>query len=214
MKINKHIEYTNLKPKAKLKEIKKFIKTAIERKYRSVVLPYYWLHQAQKQLKNTDIRKVTVFGFPFDRYTKSIITDFVDDYDELDIVLPLLIYYKVAKPKIKEIKQLLKNVQKKIEGKKTKLIIETALMKDKEKQIKELCEIVEECKIDVVKTNTGLFKRKRFEELEEDVKIIKKYWNGEIKASGGINTLNKAKRLIDLGANYIGTSADLLGAAK
>ena len=209
--MNQNIEYTKLDPTITSREVREMVKLAIDRKYRAVVLPYTCLRIAQhiKKLYKSDVKVVTVYGFPFDKYNQDILTTYKNMYDDLDVVIPIKEYY--SNKNLDKVKELLNQVRKSLPDKKVKLIIETLLMTDKEKQIKEICELCKECKIDIVKTNTGLIKRENFAELLDDIKIIKKYWKGEVKAAGGIKKREQVKQLLDLGVNYIGTSQDIGG---
>ena len=83
------------------------------------------------------------------------------------------------------------------------------MMENNEEQTKLACNLANKCKIDVIKTNTGLIKRETFGSLIRDIKLIKKYWKGEIKAAGGIRKLDEVKELLKIGVNYIGTSSDI-----
>jgi len=209
----KYIEYTNLNPKMNLKDLKSLIRVAKERQYRSVVIPYFFCGAAKNLVKDSDVKVVTVFGFPFDMYNQSILTTHKSDYEELDIVIPINLYYYNYPPKLNGIEAFLIQVKKLVPDKKLKLIIETAMMRAKPKQIKELCKLSKDY-IDVIKTNTGLIKRKNINELYEDVTLIKKYWKKEVKAAGGIHTLEETKELIKLGVDYIGCSSDVLKEEK
>ena len=222
--IDKRIEYTQLKLSITSKEIKKIVDLAAKRNYRSVVLSFPNIRVAKNRVANKkyDLKVVTVFGFPSDSYNYSIISTLKNDFDELDMVLPIQQYYYSYPPYLDKIKKfiihvkrqltenIIKNNKKIITQKPLKLIIETSLMRSKVMQIKELCKLAKECGVDVIKTNTGLIKRNKPEDLLEDIQLIKKYWNKDIKASGGIKDLEYAKKLIALGASYIGTSTDIL----
>jgi deoxyribose-phosphate aldolase len=223
MEINKHIEFTNLNMRATSKEITKMVNLAAERGYRAVVLTHNNVGLAKRHIskRGYDLKAVTVMGFPSDNYSDRIVhEDYTSEYDELDIVMPIQDYYYNYPPYLDRIESFLNYIKGKLEGeilgsdgKKThkpiKLIVETALMRAKDMQIKELCELAKKCDINVIKTNTGLIKREKFQDLLEDVQIIKKYWRGDIKASGGIKTKESAAALIAVGATLIGTSNDL-----
>ena len=209
----KYIEFTNLNPRMELKDLKSLIRAAKERQYRSVVIPYFFCSTAKNLVKDSDIKVVTVFGFPFDMYTQSILTVHKNDYNELDIVIPINLYYYNNPPKLKGIEAFLIQIKKLIPDKKLKFIIETALMRAKPKQIKELCKLSKDY-VDCLKTNTGLIKRKSIDDLYEDIRLIRKYWKKEIKAAGGIKDLETVKELIKLGVDYIGCSSDVLKKEK
>jgi len=102
-------------------------------------------------------------------------------------------------------------------------------MNCKQQQICELVKCIEDSGGDMIKTNTGKFKgqfnqvsvkefkerkelskarERRFSDLLEDVQIINSWTDLPIKASGGIDTSEKALELVKEGASIIGTSSD------
>ena len=91
-----------------------------------------------------------------------------------------------------------------MKGKIIKVIIETGLLNKKE--IKKLCEICAEEKVDFVKTSTGFNGEGASVEV---VELMRKHLpdSVRIKASGGIRTAKKAKKMIEAGASRIGASA-------
>ena len=227
MNIASCIEYTNLNPRLTSKEIKHVVDLAASRKYRSVVLTYNNISVAKNLISKNkyDLKVVTVYGFPFDQYSPSILTDYKDFYDELDVVLPIQEYYFNYPPYLDIIANFLKVVKEKLStgivsinnkqiSKTIKLIIETPLMRAKDTQIKELCKLAKDVGIDVIKTCTGLRRYKSINSLVNDVHIIRKYWKGSIKASGGIRTIQDCQKLIKVGATLIGTSSDILASTK
>jgi len=211
--LRKYIEYTNLNPSLTSKEVKQFVLTAAQRGYRSVVLSYNNCTIAKQiiQQKNLDLKVVTVYGFPFDRYKSDVITVYSPFYDEIDVLIPINLYYFSNPPYLDRIETLLKQVKTILPDKVVKFIIETTLMRDKQKQIKELCNLAKQCNVDVIKTCSGLIKppTRTFQTLVEEIKLIKKYWKKDIKASGGIRTKEQVEKLVKLGVNYIGTSTDI-----
>jgi len=211
--MNKLIEYTNLNPALNSKEIKEFTLLAAERQYRSVVLTYNCCSVAKKLVdqNNLNLKVVTVLGFPFDRYNRDILQFYNKFYDEIDVLIPIHLYYYNYPPFLNEIEKLLKTIRSSLPNKRVKFIIETTLMRDKPRQIKELCKLAKKCGVDVIKTCSGLFKvpNRTFQNLVEEVNLIKKYWKKGIKASGGIKTRDEVKQLAKLGVKYIGTSTDI-----
>jgi deoxyribose-phosphate aldolase len=220
--INKMIEYTKLNPTMTSKQVKIEVDLAALRGYRSIVLTYQNIGLARSYIrqKGYDLKVVVVLGFPSDNYNFGMLKTFKNDYDEVDMVLPIQDYYFSYPPYLDKIEATIKYVKKEMESdvlamngkpfvKGFKLILETAYMRAKDMQVKELCELAKKCEVNVIKTNTGLIQRKGFEDLLEDVNTIKKYWQGDIKASGGIKKLEDAEILIKAGATLIGTSSDL-----
>ena len=213
MNLSKLIEFTNLNPSLNSKQIKELVLLASKRQYRSVVLAYNCCSVAKKIINqnNLNLKVVTVFGFPFDRYNKDILHFYNKFYDEIDVLIPIHLYYYNYPPFLNEIEKLLKTVRSTLSDKKIKFIIETTLMRDKSKQIKELCKLARSCQVDVIKTCSGIIKvpNRTFQDLIDEVKLIKKYWKKDIKASGGIKTIKEVEQLAKLGVKYIGTSTDI-----
>jgi len=86
----------------------------------------------------------------------------------------------------------------------TKVIIETGLLSNTEKII--ACEIVKDAGADFVKTSTGINAQGA---TIEDVKLLRRAVGPDfgVKASGGIRTYDDAIKMINAGANRIGTSS-------
>ena len=87
-----------------------------------------------------------------------------------------------------------------------KVIIETCLLTDEEKVA--ACELVTDSGADFIKTSTGFSTGGA---TEEDVKLMAANIGPdvEIKASGGIRTLDDANRFIKAGASRLGCSASV-----
>ena len=62
--INKHIEHTLLKQDAKHEDFIKLFKEAEEYKFLGVCINPLYVKLAKEQLKHTDVKVVTVVGFP------------------------------------------------------------------------------------------------------------------------------------------------------
>ena len=84
-----------------------------------------------------------------------------------------------------------------------KIILETCLLTDAEKT--RACEIAKEAGLDFVKTSTGYKKGATV----PDVKLMHRTVAPqlEVKASGGIRSLDNALAMLDAGASRLGTSA-------
>ena len=64
MEIGKYIDHTNLKMDAKVKDIEKLCKEAIEYGFESVCVHPYYVPLAKKLLENTNVNVCVVIGFP------------------------------------------------------------------------------------------------------------------------------------------------------
>ena len=105
--------------------------------------------------------------------------------------------YDYVKDEIEEIRDA-------IDGHILKVIIETCFLTESE--IAKMTEICNETYVNFIKTSTGFGSRGA---SIEDLKIINKHKNEilEIKASGGIKTLEDAEKFINEGATRLGTSS-------
>jgi deoxyribose-phosphate aldolase len=85
-----------------------------------------------------------------------------------------------------------------------KVIIETALLKDEEKEV--ACQLAMSAGADFVKTSTGFGPGGA---TVEDVALMRRVVGPAlgVKAAGGIRTYADAKRMIEAGASRIGASA-------
>lgn len=83
----------------------------------------------------------------------------------------------------------------------SKVILETCRLS--EKDIIRFCELARENRIDYVKTSTG-YGIAGADEL--DIVLMRLFFKGRIKASGGISTLEDCLKFIKLGAHKIGMS--------
>lgn len=205
MEIGSYIDHTNLSATATLKDIKKLCDEAIKCHFASVCVNPIYVEIAKKLLKNSTVNICTVIGFPLGANTISTkefeaIEAVNNGADEIDMVI------NIGALKNKDydyIKQEITDIRDAIDGKVLKVIIETCYL-DKD-EIKKMTEICNETFVNFIKTSTGFGTRGA---NREDIEIINKYKNEilEIKASGGIKTLEDALKFIDLGVTRIGTS--------
>lgn len=205
--IKSKIEHTVLKADTSVQEVKDLCKEAIKYELFGVCVPPYFVKLAKQSIKDTPIQLVTVIGFPLGYNTTPAKVEearkAIDEgADEIDMVL------NIAALKNGDFNFVLNDIQSvatlvQLKSKKLKVIIETALLSDKEK-IK-ACEICAEVGVDFVKTSTGFAKSGA---TVKDVELMRKTLPSsiKIKASGGIKTKQQAEELIKAGANRLGTS--------
>lgn len=204
---NTYIEHTNLKPDLTDRDIDRLIDESKIHKFLGVCVPPFWVKKVSRELANTDIRLVTVIGFPLgyqrtEAKIKEMELALADGADELDLVINIsALKSGMNWPKI-EIAKASKLVHD--QGKMLKVIVETALLLEKE-----LCEVskmVSDSGADYIKTSTGFSSRGA---SIRDVEIMKANISSNvgIKASGGIKTLSQLRTLVQVGAERIGTSS-------
>ena len=206
MELNNYIDHTNLKQVGTLKDIEKLCNEAINYHFASVCVAPYYVPLAKKLLKDSTVAVCTVIGFPNGYSTKETkvfeaINAIENGADEIDMVININALknkdYDYVKEEIEEIRDA-------IDGHILKVIIETCFLDENE--IAKMTEICNETFVNFIKTSTGFGSRGA---SVEDLKTINKHKNDvlEIKASGGIKTLEDAEKFINAGATRLGTSS-------
>ena len=201
-----YIDHTILKADAKLSQIKKLCKEAIEYEFCSVCVNPCHVKSCAKYLKDSNVKVCTVIGFPLGATsTKAKAFEakqaIKDGATEVDVVINV---GKLKDKKYAYVEKDLNSVVKVSEGKAlVKVIIETCLLTPDE--IRKACEIVVASGAQFVKTSTGFSK---YGARVEDVEIMKETVKDQIliKASGGVSDFESMKAMINAGANRIGTS--------
>lgn len=211
-KIASLIDHTLLKPDATVGDIKQLCQEAIDNGFWSVCVNPYYAALAARILRNSQVRVCSVVGFPLGANTpevKSFETKkaLKDGAQEIDMVINLGALksgdYELVKRDIRNVVKQGTEIQR---NPIVKVIIETGLLTDKEKAL--ACQLVKESGAHFVKTSTGINTRGA---TVKDVQFIRKFVGSEfgVKASGGIRTYEYAVKLIDAGANRIGTSSGI-----
>ncbi|WP_427902756.1 deoxyribose-phosphate aldolase [Metamycoplasma alkalescens] len=203
--LNKLIDHTFLGQAGTTKDIDKLIDEAKKYDFKSVCIAPSYVKYAKEKLKNTDILICTVIGFPLGYNVTSVKvfeTKIAIEHgaDEIDMVM------NVGRFKDKQYEYILNEIKaiKEVCGNKIlKVIVETALLTNDE--IAKATEIILQSGADFIKTSTGFsYRGASF----EDVEIMKNIAKDKllIKASGGIKSKEDAQKMVDLGANRLGTS--------
>lgn len=206
MELNNYIDHTNLKVISTLKDIEKLCNEAIKYHFASVCVSPYYVKLAKNLLKDSTVSVCTVIGFPNGYNTKETkvfeaINAIENGADEIDMVINI----EALKNKdFDYIKEEIEEIRDAIDGHILKVIIETCYL-DEEEIIK-MTEICNETFVNFIKTSTGFGSRGA---SLRDLEIINEYKNEilEIKASGGIKTLEDAEAMINMGATRLGTSS-------
>ena len=209
MELNKYIEHTLLKQNATKDEVIKLLDEAKKYNFLGVCVNPCNVALAKEYLKDTDIKIVTVIGFPLGQSTTEIkILETIDAVkngaDEIDMVI------NGGKLKDGEFDCIVDEISKikfACQGKNLKVILETDLLTGEE--IKKACELCVKAKADFVKTSTG-FVKNGIGAKAEDVKLMYdtvKDFGLQVKASGGIRDKETALKMIEAGAVRLGTSS-------
>lgn len=207
MDIAGKIDHTLLKPDATEDDIVNLCREAVRYGFASVCVNPTYLSTAACILDGTPVVPSTVIGFPLgatvtEVKVKEILVAKAHGAGEVDAVI------NIGRVKSADWEFVEREIQDMIEaargcGLVTKIIIETGLLNEEEKQ--RAAEIVRKSGADYIKTSTGFFGGVTV----EDVRKLKQ-WVGskvKVKASGGIRTREFALELIKAGADRLGTSS-------
>ena len=211
MDISKYIEHTLLKQDATKDGLEKLFEEAIQNNFLGVCVNPCFVKDAKKFLKNSNVKIVTVIGFPLGANTPEVKAfetkkAIEDGADEIDMVI------NVSKLKDKDydyVKNDIEIVRHACPDNILKVILETDLLTKDE--IKKACEICIDAKANLVKTSTGFVKNgvgAKVEDVELMYQTVSPF-GLKVKASGGIRDSEKALALIKAGATRLGTSSGL-----
>ena len=209
MDLAQYIEHTLLKQDATKEELQKLLEEAKTYNFKGICVNGANIKTAKEYLKDTNVKIVTVVGFPLGACTSEVKAfeaqkAIEDGADEVDMVINVQSLkdknFDYTKKDIETVKQACGN-------KILKVIIETDLL-TKEEIIK-ACELIVEAKADFAKTSTGFVKNGVGAKVE-DIELMHKTLKNtpvKIKASGGIKDKTKAIALVNAGASRLGTSS-------
>ena len=205
MDINNYIDYTNLKATATKEDIKVLCNEAKKYHFASVCINPCYVELASELLSGSNVNVCTVVGFPLGmnatatkEYEAIVATE--SGADEIDMVI------NVGALKDKDydyVKQEIETIRDSIGAKTLKVIIETCYLTENE--IIKMTEICNETFVNFIKTSTGFGSRGA---SIEDIKLINEHKNEalEIKAAGGIRSLDEVLEYIDNGVTRLGIS--------
>ena len=211
MDLNKTIEHTLLKPTASNDALKKLYEEAKEHKFLGVCINPCYVRFAKENLKNSDVKIVTVIGFPLGANTTDVKVfetqkAIEDGADEIDMVINVT---KLKDDNKDFIVNEISAIKKACNGHNLKVIIETDLLTKEE--IVKACKYSIEGGADFVKTSTG-FVKGGVGAKAEDVKLMYETVKDaglRVKASGGIRDKEAAILMIEAGAARLGTSSGI-----
>lgn len=199
------IDHTLLKPEATRAEIEKLCAEAAHYKFASVCVQPYRAAVAAELLKKSEVKVCTVIGFPLGANRAEIkaleaVRACTDGALELDMVINI----GAAKDKNWSVIQTeVESVVRAAQERLVKVILETSLLNNDE--IIQACKIARDSGAIYVKTSTGFNGGASI----EAVQLMKKTVGDDmgVKASGGIRDLDTLMKMVDAGANRIGTSS-------
>ena len=206
MNYNKMIDHTVLKADTPLETVKRICDEAMEYGFASVCINPCHVAYCADYLKDSDVNVCTVIGFPLGANTSAVKAFETKDAIangayEIDMVMNI---GAIKDKNYDLVRNDVKAVVEAANGTLVKVILETCLLTEDE--IKKACELCVEAKADYVKTSTGFSTRGA---TIEDVQIMKAAVQGKakVKAAGGVRTHEDMVKIVEAGADRIGTSA-------
>ena len=206
--INKLIDHTLLKQDATEAEIIQLCSEAMTYDFKSVCVNPSYVKLSSETMKDSDVLVCTVVGFPLGMTTTATkvfeATEALENgADEVDMVINVGALkdgrYDYVRAEIKAIKEA-------VGHKVLKVIIETALLTQEE--IVKASTLTVEAGADFVKTSTGFSTAGA---TPANVKLMKDTVKdkAEIKAAGGVRSIDDLNEMVEAGATRIGTSGGI-----
>ncbi len=202
--IMSRVDHTLLKADATWDQIKTLCDEAVENGCASVCINTCYVKQAAEYL-NGRVPVCCVVGFPLgamDTASKCFEakTAIENGAQEVDMVINI---GWLKDGRYEDVKNEIAAVKAAVGDKVLKVIIETCLLTDAQKEI--MCDIVPEAGADFIKTSTGFSTGgATFADIELFVRCVK--GRCKVKAAGGISTVEDMEKFIQLGADRLGTS--------
>jgi deoxyribose-phosphate aldolase len=215
--IAKMIDHSLLNPTLTDEQLDKGCQIALDYNVASVCIKPYYLKRCAELLTGSTVKASTTIGFPHGGHATDIkvaeARQALDDGgQELDMVINI---GKVLSGDWEFVRSDIKAVVDVVhaQGQIVKVIFENCYLKDGHKI--RLCEICGEIGADFVKTSTGYGEGGA---TIEDLKLMRKHSpaNVQVKAAGGVRTLDKLLEVRALGVTRIGASrtVDILEECK
>jgi len=206
----KLIDHTLLKPDITKGAVIQLCEEAKKYGFWAVCVNPTYISLATDVLRGTDVKVCSVIGFPLGANTpevKALEAERAvnDGASEIDMVINIGALkshdYILVK---RDILKVVERARARQKDTIVKVIIETGLLTEDEKVL--ACKLVKDAGADFVKTSTGF---NASGATVHDVELLKNIIgpNLGVKASGGIRTYHEAIKLIEAGADRIGTSS-------
>lgn len=207
MNIAKMIDHTLLKADAQKDQIITICEEAKTYNFASVCVNPTWVKLASELLAGSEVKVCTVIGFPLGATTSNTKAFETEDAirngaTEVDMVI------NIGALKDKDYDLVREDIKAVVEAAKgkalTKVIIETSLLNNEEKEI--ACKLAVEAGTDFVKTSTGFSTGGA---TVEDIALMRKTVgpNIGVKASGGVRNSEDTEQMVEAGATRIGASS-------
>ncbi|HEY8443690.1 MAG TPA: deoxyribose-phosphate aldolase [Clostridia bacterium] len=217
------LDSTLLRPDVTDADIQKLCDDAKKYEFAAVIVNPLQVKKAKKLLRGSPVKVGTVIAFPLgEEFTaikvKQIKKAIKAGAQDLDVVAPIS---QIKQGNWEYVEKEIKKIKRAAFGKTVKIIIETGLLTKEE--IIRATEICVRAGVRFVKTCTGFFGHADKESVKiilDTIKSVKKSESAlgvdkdqnivEVKASGGIKTIEQVYEFYEMGVKRIGTSSAAL----
>ena len=206
------IDHTLLSPTATRADIEALCLEARNHDFFSVCLGPRWVALAAGLLVDCPVKIATVIDFPLGFETTRVKTQqakaaIFEGADEIDLVTDLgAIIEQDARLLVQQFQSLLKVCRHMRPAVILKVIIESAALTHDQKAL--VCSVAQQVGVDFLTTSTGFHDAGGA--TVEDIQLFKTQAPScQVKASGGIRTLDQALAMIEAGVTRLGTSASV-----
>jgi len=202
------IDHSLLRPNATREQLRTLCEEAMAYGFKAVCVNPIHVADAAQMLKGTEVLVCSVVGFPFGTHfpkTKAFETEEAIRLGarEVDMVIRV---GALKEGRDREVVEDIRAVVQAAEGFPVKVILEMCYLTLEEKS--RGCRLSVEAGASFVKTSTGFAEEGA---KVEDVRLMREIVGKEfgVKAAGGIRTLADASKMIEAGANRLGTSSSV-----
>lgn len=207
-----YIDHTLLKAEATSEQIMQLCREAKDYGFCAVSINSRWVPLAAELLANSGVKVGGVVSLPLGADSTKIKVlaakeAILDGADEIDMVADLAAIIEADEKFLTQQLLAVKKVCHSMRPAVTlKVIIEAAALTGEQKIF--ACRIASLIGVDFVKTSTGMHTAGGA--TIEDIKLMKEYApNCKVKAAGGIRTARQVIKMLEAGADRIGTSAGI-----
>ncbi len=206
--LNRRFDHAALKPEVDEKTVRKLCREAIEHDFYSVAINPAWIRTAADELRGSNVKILSVAGFPLSAARTEVklfeaVKGVDDGAHEIDMVANV---GWLVSNRFKEVEAEISEIRNKLPFNIVlKVIIEAGKLSIEQQVEAVKCVIYGGAQF--VKTCTGFFGGATVEQVQ----TLHKAAGGkiEVKASGGIRTLEQCRELLAAGATRLGSSASV-----
>ena len=205
-----HVDHTLLKADASWPQIRTLIEEAAADRTASICINSGYIAQAAAYIRENSlpVNICTVVGFPLGAMSTAAKVfearqAIADGAVEVDMVIAI---GRLKNGEYAFVRDEIAAVKQAIGDKVLKVIIETCLLTDAEKE--KMCDLVCEAGADYIKTSTGFSTGgATFADIELFVRCVA--GRCKVKAAGGIHSVEDMEKYLELGADRLGSSSAL-----